>query len=356
MFNFKKKSKVTNYFVMPNEAIEKFAARELSTYDVTIFSALCSLRRELKGIRIIKGKAVYCGTGGLSNAVQVAQSMLARMTGIAPKTVREAISRLHAAGLIKGVILTDEPKKKKAYMKSTNIYILKPLPSSGFFFAPRNIFMHSRSTYEGSLKPRDFVMFYFMCYAQSNEYRKSWNSYNDICKRLGYSKDERSKVVASVGKLVALGVINKKARKINGGNVDNIYRVFAIGVINNGNISKRDKRKVAPPRATNQKTFRNKVVILNTFIITRPFQNVNTFFRKSSKLGKNFLLLKGGVRIYPYNNNQKGSVAPEFAKLKGRPPRLRVFKLHENLEVRQTAPIRPQKSEYEVKSCKKEPF
>jgi hypothetical protein len=337
-----------NYFVMPNECIELFAARKIRTTDVSVFAALCSQRHNFQGVCVNQfGKSTYGNTRIMCNGVQVAQSILANMAGVVSKTVQSSIERLCTVGLIIDVIPGEKPKKSAPHIKPVNIYRLKPLSTSGFFFAPRSVFMHSRSVYEGSLKTRDLTAFFFMCMAQSQEYGKSWNSYNDICARLGYSKNQRSRVIKMIDKLVAVGTLNKKVRKINGKFADNIYRVSGIGqATNNGNAPKQRKRKVAPPRATNQKTSKTKVVEPNKLIISRTCQNVNRFF-------KYFLCKRGGVRFYLYNINQIGGVPPDSAELKRGMTRRRAVEFGETFVVRDKCDFLRRK---ESKPCESYPF
>jgi predicted transcriptional regulator len=188
-----------SYFVLPNEVMERYRCREISAVDVAVYSALCSLRRELDGVR-------------------VSQKRLAFMCGITEKTVSASVFRLYSCGLIKNVIIERNGMKYK-----TSVYHLQSLPESGFFFVPRCIFRHA------DLSAKMFAVYVFLCCVQHNEYEKSWNSYSDLCEKMGFNKSQRSEVIRLIGSLVECGLIKKTVRKVNGGFVDNIYRVAGVG-------------------------------------------------------------------------------------------------------------------------------
>jgi predicted transcriptional regulator len=197
-----------SYFVMPCEAIEKYRTREISAVDLYVYAALCNLRREYDGVR-------------------VSQKRLAFMTELTPKTISVSVTRLYNSGLLTGVYTMGVDKKKPRYIKGVYVYRLKPLPVSGYFFVPRHIFFRTNIT------PKMFAVYLFMCKAFDHEYEKSWNSYNDICVKLGFGKNQRSEIVKLIGELTALGLIKKKVRRIKKIFVDNIYRIigFAEAVI-----------------------------------------------------------------------------------------------------------------------------
>jgi len=184
--------------VLPNEVIDLYRLREISAVDVAVYSALCSLRREYDGVR-------------------VSQKRLAFMCGIkSEKTIAASVHRLYLCGLIKNVIIETVNHWKKY---KTSIYCLKPLPDSGFFFVPRQIFRMTRIT------PKMFAVYFFLCCANHCEYGKSWNSYGDLCVKMGFGKGQRSEVMRLIGELVERGLLKKTVRRIKGVYVDNIYRI-----------------------------------------------------------------------------------------------------------------------------------
>ena len=197
-----KRRKNLSYFILPNDVIELYRTREISAVDLTVYAALCSLRRKQDGVRISQGS-------------------LARICNIgSEKTIAASVERLHKCGLIKNIIIEIVKHRREKY--ETSVYQLKPLPSSGFFFVPRHIFLYTRIT------PKMFAVYFFMCRSRSPEYGKSWNSYNDICERLGFGKCQRSEVVRLIGALVKLDLIKKTVRRIKEVFVDNIYRVCGL--------------------------------------------------------------------------------------------------------------------------------
>jgi hypothetical protein len=210
-----------SYFAMPNEALTPDCSSV--NYTVTVCAALYSLRRG-------------------SNNVVIAQTYLANMCGFDTKTIRECIKRLIACGIILDQI--ENRDNKLAHHKNTFTYVLKPLPESGFFFCPRAIFADK-------LKAADFAEQLFMCRAQSTEYGKSWNSYNDLCKNRGHRN--RSRTMASIGKLVEPGLLKKTVRKAvvraKAVFVDNIYRVSGLAKI----LVKRENRPATTGRNSNRK-------------------------------------------------------------------------------------------------------
>jgi Cdc6-like AAA superfamily ATPase len=70
-----------------------------------------------------------------------------------------------------------------------------------------------------------FAVYFFLCCVNHSEYGKSWNSYNDLCLKMGFGKGQRSEVIKLIGGLVELGLIEKTVRQMNGVYVDNIYRI-----------------------------------------------------------------------------------------------------------------------------------
>ena len=198
MRKIKKKGRAS-YFVLPNEVMEKYRNRAISAVDVAVYSALCSKRREYDGVR-------------------VSQKRIASMCGITEKTVSASVYRLYLCGLIKNVIIERNGMKYK-----TTVYQLESLPESGYFFVPRCIFRHT------DISPKMFAVYIFLCCVQHNEYEKSWNSYSDLCEKMGFNKGQRSEVIRLIGNLSERGLIKKTVRKVNGKYVDNIYRVAGVG-------------------------------------------------------------------------------------------------------------------------------
>jgi predicted transcriptional regulator len=196
MRKFKKRGRAS-YFVLPNEVMELYRTRKISAVDVAVFAALFSLRREYDGVR-------------------VSQERLALMCGITPKTVSVSVHRLYLCGLIRNVITETQSHWKKY---KTTVYWLKALTDSGYFFVPRVIFQHTRIT------PKMYAVYFFMCQSRHVEYGKSWNSYGDICRKLGFGSSQRSEVMRLIGSHVERGLIKKTVRKIKGLYVDNIYRI-----------------------------------------------------------------------------------------------------------------------------------
>jgi predicted transcriptional regulator len=234
-----------NYFVMSDEILQLYRCREISAIDVRVYSYLCSLRIKYKG-------------------VQVSQRRIASICGITEKTVRKSVYRLFHSGLIERIII--ETQKHKIKYK-TSVYVLKPLPDSGFFFCSRFIFMNQ-------ISHKAFAAYLFMCDSHSFEYGKSWNSYNDVCVQLGFGKNQRSEVVALIGELVMVGLVKKTIRKIKGIFVDNIYRVGEFD-----NISHKHRFKEKHPvtsRVQFKKSFEKKIL---TSVIIPPFaENVKPHY------------------------------------------------------------------------------
>jgi len=198
MRKIKKKGRAS-YFVLPNVVMEKYRCRDISAVDVAVYSALCSLRRDYDGVR-------------------ESQKRIASMCGITEKTVSASVYRLYLCGLIKNVIIERNGMKYK-----TTVYHLESLPESGYFFVPRCIFRHT------DISAKMFAVYIFLCCVQHNEYEKSWNSYSDLCEKMGFNKGQRSEVIRLIGNLSERGLIKKTVRKVNGKYVDNIYRVAGVG-------------------------------------------------------------------------------------------------------------------------------
>lgn len=191
-----------SYFVLPDEVLQLYRNREISALDLRIYAYLCNLRREYNG-------------------VQVSQKRIAFICGVTAKTVSKSVERLHKSGLIQDIII--ETQKCKIKYK-TAIYRLKSLPSSGYFFCQRQVF-------SCRISHKEFAVYLFMCDAQSHEYGKSWNSYNEICERLGFGKWGRSEVVKLIGRLVEIGLLTKTVHRVKKVFVDNIYRVVGFAAL-----------------------------------------------------------------------------------------------------------------------------
>ena len=271
---FRKRDK-KSYFALTNEVIVMYQSREISASDARVFAALCSLRRELIGIRIDGDKVTYGGLGRQADGVKISQAYLAKMCGLTRKTISKSIDRLIDRGLIVGVC--SESNRKRGYLKSTNVYILKPLPKRGFFLCPRTLFMHKLSN-------KQFAVMLFMYRARSFEYEKSWNSYNDICRKLGFSENQRSEVVKIIGELVSMELIKKTVRKMKGVFVDNIYRVAGFATEVMRNVRKNHTKENRPSRkgATSPKNLvkkesHEKNYLINS-IIPPLEENVNPLF------------------------------------------------------------------------------
>jgi len=189
------------------------------------------------------------------------------MCGVSEKTVSVSAYRLYQAGLIVSVV-TETVKRKIKY--KTSVYILKPLPKSGFFFVPRRIFRHTRVT------AKMFAVYCFMCRALSAEYGKSWNSYNDICAKLGFGKNQRSEVVKLIGELVEIGLIKKTVRRIKKVFADNIYRVVGYAEA----VTEKPKQKEKRPDSNGTQSLYTNGKPLSTVIISPLRENVKPFYRQ----------------------------------------------------------------------------
>jgi len=203
-----------NYFLLSDEVLTLYQNRGISAVDAVVISYLYSARNIHTDILTGEKSALY--------GVRVCQERIAFMCGITPKTVAASVSRLYDAGVIENVI-TERKKRSPKY--KTSIYILKPLPVSdrnpagSYFFVPRSAFNHD-------LKPKEFVLVLDFCRQHSFEFGKSWNSYNDICERLGFNKkNQRSEVARLVAGLVNRGIVGKKVRRVKKVFVDNIYSI-----------------------------------------------------------------------------------------------------------------------------------
>lgn len=200
-----------SYFTLPNTIIEMYASREISEVDIRVYAYLSSLSmRDFNG---------YTG-------VKVTQKRIAARCEITENTVSASTNRLIKAGLIKifAVEHGGYKSKRKKYIKETYIYNLQPLPESGFFFCSRNVF-------NCSMPHKMFTVYLFFCRSHNIEYGMSWNSFNDICLKLGFGKNQRSEVIALIDGLVKRGLIKKTKRRVKKAYVDNIYRILGLAEI-----------------------------------------------------------------------------------------------------------------------------
>ena len=256
-----------SYFAVPNEVIEKYRTREISAYDVTVYAALCSLRHQY-------------------DVVRATQELLAFKCGFTPKTVSKCVERLYDCGLIVNVLTETSNSynsRKPKYMKDVYIYQLKPLnseKSSGFFLVQRKMFWFT-------LTAKAFVMYMFLCKSLSFEYEKTWNSYNDICDKLGFGRGQRSEVVALINVLAKFELIRKTVRKIKGVFVDNIYRVTGFEILTEKTTTT-DRNEIRPSRKgthfTNCIFRRNQTKVSSINSIPRFQNNVKPKFEQLSIL------------------------------------------------------------------------
>jgi predicted transcriptional regulator len=200
--NYRSKS----YFAVPTAVFEAYKLRKISAVDLKILAYLYSLRREFSG-------------------VQVSRRRIGEICGVTEKTATASVERLYNADFVTSVVTM---RKERHFRFETAVYGLKPI-AKGFFLFPRSIFRRAVN-----LSAQTFAVLAFFCHATNFEFEKSWNSYGDICRKLGYNhKNSRSRVMNSVKILTELGFVKKRRRKavnLSGKSpknvfIDNIYRV-----------------------------------------------------------------------------------------------------------------------------------
>ena len=160
----------------------------LSNAALSVYSYLCS----------IKGKDMPNG----KTHIKVKQKTIAAACGIASiQTVAKALRELTEQQLIDQSIRTVRSDRKL----STNIYVIKKLPTTdGFFFVSPDM------AFSGQLVPRQLVVYLFLCKAHSKRFGCSWNSYNDMAAQIHM---KRETVIATIQELCAMQLICKQRQR-----------------------------------------------------------------------------------------------------------------------------------------------
>jgi predicted transcriptional regulator len=165
-----------------------------------------------------------------NEGVAISQEAIGEACGIkSPQTVRRCLDELKEHGLITWEEEFGEHPKGR-YYKPIHVYGLKKVPKRGYILIPRDVFllMHKFTT------KKDFVVYLFKLHAQWHEAGVSWNSYNDICDRIGCKKkNQRSRVMKCIKTLTNLGLSVKTKRQASTEKgklkyIDNIYRVIGV--------------------------------------------------------------------------------------------------------------------------------
>ena len=182
----------------------------LNALEIAVYAYLCSL----------PGNG-YTITGG--TIISVKQRTIAVNCCIkSPVTVSRTIDRL----LEKGLVDYLERSPKANGQRGTYSYaVTVQQTDKGYFTVDRRVF--------GKLKPRQMLVYLFLCKSFSTVLHDCWNSYNDISAQIGM---KRESVVQIIGELVNLGLIvrmqrrSKENRRIY---VDNHYSIvrFEVGRI-----------------------------------------------------------------------------------------------------------------------------
>jgi DNA-binding MarR family transcriptional regulator len=195
---------MSSYFVMPNDVL----LGEITPREIVILAYL------------------YSRKTGNYDAVQVSQKVLGQVCGMDVKTVRKCVIKLVEKRFVKNVFVT---KKLHSFKYEITVYELPKLPQNGYFFVQRMIFKYK-------ISPKIFTLYLFMCKSKDSTLGLSWNSYNDIKKKLGkVIKSTRYEVLCMVKTLTKCGLIKKSRKKGKTKNgkwifIDNVYRIIKLRV------------------------------------------------------------------------------------------------------------------------------
>lgn len=182
----------------------------LDAQELSVYAYLCSL---LGSGKTLQDAAV----------ISVKQRTIAANCGIrSPVTVAKTIDRLREKGLVDYL----ERQYKANGHRGTYWYAVTKQPTDiGYFTVERRVF--------GVLKPRQMIVYLFLCKSFSTVLHDCWNSYNDIAAQIGM---KRESVIQTIRELVELGLIvriqrrSKENRRVY---VDNHYSIvrFEVGHI-----------------------------------------------------------------------------------------------------------------------------
>jgi hypothetical protein len=217
----------SKYFTLPNEILDG----ELNPREIAILSVLYCF-----------SKRFYNADEPTAYSVQVAQTTLAYYTGLSRNTVAKYTNSLYEKGFILDIIQDERPHEVKKYGQSS-VYELKPLPESGFFFAPKDIFSFQ-------LSPKLLAFYLRFCRDEDSIERLQWNSINDLWdKASNIFHVAKSVLISMIRELTKLNLITKtKRRPVNKNGkwiwIDNVYRLvqFAAGKI----VKKMKNKKISP--------------------------------------------------------------------------------------------------------------
>jgi len=214
-----------SYVKIPASLLEFKQNGVLSSNELSVCAFLLSVQSASEAVNGFKG-------------VQVSRNRIALSCGVGTaRTVGNIIKKLEGLGLIK--IHHDLWNGKR----QSNVYVISELLldlSGGFFYVPRKIFKQGFS-------PKLLMVYFLLCHAQNYEYSRSWNSYNDMARRL---RMNRADIIQLISRLEGAGYVSKKRRTVKQPGkgayyVDNGYTVvwlFFFSEKNNGQPDFADRR------------------------------------------------------------------------------------------------------------------
>jgi len=186
--SYKRTFQSNSYVRIPAALLEMKQSGILSGNEISVCAFLLSVQSASKAVNNFNG-------------IQVSRTRIALSCGITARTVGNILKKLESMELIH--IYRDEWNGKR----KSNVYVIgEPLLdlSGGFFYVPRKIF-------KKGLEPKQLIVYFLLCHAQDYEYSRSWNSYNDMARRLRMNRGE---VIKLITQLESAGYIAKKRRKI----------------------------------------------------------------------------------------------------------------------------------------------
>lgn len=225
---------------------------KLDAQELAVYAYLCSIEAsELT----LNGEAV----------VHVKQATIGEKCAIrSVQTVRKILRKLSIRGLVSPL---NRSVKSNGY-KGTYFYSIKKQPlSGGYFYVNRKVW--------GALKPRQMMIYLFICKSWDALRNDCWNSFQDIAAQTGMKREVVVKTIKELTAAHYIVCIHHRSKDNARVYVDNHYQVVQY-------IQGRIKRKVRLHAQYNRTDATHSVALNNNYIVSHFQSKVKSFLMFSS--------------------------------------------------------------------------
>lgn len=230
---------------------------KLDAQELAVYAYLCSI------------EASECTLNGES-VVHVKQATIGEKCAIRSlQTVRKILRKLSIRGLINPL----NRLVKHNGQKGTYFYGIKKQPlSGGYFYVNRKVW--------GALKPRQMMIYLFICKSWDALRNDCWNSFQDIANQTGMKREQVIKTIKELTASHFIVRIRHRAKDHAHVYVDNHYQVVQY-------VQGKIKRKVRlhaqynRTDATHSAAYHNNLIVSHFQRFVKPF-SVFSFFSRGS--------------------------------------------------------------------------